>query len=110
MMDMKMGALKKWLAKNAGEYAAKGKEGAKKAGNFARQGAEDAKKKAKDFLGYDYDTKGGFPDRGELVAPKMSKNGKMSLAALAALAGGVGGGAGYAMSGDDDKPKKKRPY
>lgn len=118
---MNLGALKKWLAQNAdkvkggaktaGDFASKkGKE----AGNFARQGAENAKRKAEDWLGRDYDTKGGFADTGALVAPKMSKNGKKTLAALAG-AGALGaGGAGYAMSGDgdeDDKPrKKKRPY
>jgi hypothetical protein len=120
-MGLELGALKKWLAKNADKL----KEGAKTAGDSARSGykkasgaargaAGDAKRKAEDWLGRDYDTHFGGPDVGALVAPKMSRNGKKTLAALAG-AGALGaGGAGYAMSGDgdeDDKPrKKKRPY
>ena len=106
-MGLELGALKKWLAKNAEKL----KSGAKTAGDSARGAGDRAKRKAEDWLGRDYDTKGGFADTGALVAPKMSKNGKKTLAALAA-AGALGaGGAGYAMSGDgdeDDKPRRKR--
>ena len=105
-MGMELSGLRKWLAKNAESL----KSGAKECAEHVKSGASKAKRAAEDWLGRDYQTHGGFPDRGELVAPKMSKNGKATLAGLGAGAGAAGGAAAYFLGDDDedDKPKKKK--